>query len=70
MVTGGLDGSDRLDSTEIYTDTTSAWRIVAGKLPATMYHLTATTFDNRVLVFGKMCYLAWDFRNNDHFRWI
>ena len=60
MVTGGLRYLDGvgvgagvrkyLDSTEIYDD--NDWKTVTGKLPSPMYHLRATTFENRVYIFG------------------
>ena len=52
MVTGGWDGSTRLDSTEIFSD--SVWRTVAGKLPEAMVYLFVATITNRVLLFGKL----------------
>ena len=55
LVTGGAtlyngNGGIRIASTEIYSD--NAWRTV-GNLPSTMWGMSAATFDNRVLVFGK-----------------
>ena len=57
MVTGGIRVTDPLlgvskylDSTEIYDD--NDWKTVTGKLPSPMYHLRATTFENRVYIFG------------------
>ena len=54
MVTGGWDGSTRLDDTEIFSDNT--WRTVAGKLPQPMKDLRVATINNRVLLFGIIDY--------------
>ena len=42
----------RIASTEIYDSTDNTWRVV-GRLPATIWGMSATTLDNRVLLFGK-----------------
>ena len=56
MVTGGItihNGNPgiRVGSTEIYSN--NAWRF-AGNLPATMWGMSAVSFDNKILVFGKI----------------
>ena len=40
----------RIDSTEIYSD--NAWTFV-GKLPETMWGMSATSLNNKVLLFGN-----------------
>ena len=40
----------RIDSTEVYSD--NAWSFV-GKLPATMWGMSATSLNNKVLLFGN-----------------
>ena len=40
----------RIDSTEVYSD--NAWRFV-GKLPATIWGMSSTSFNNKVLLFGN-----------------
>ena len=49
---GGYDGSNRLDSTEIYGEDVNVWRTVADKLPHTQY-MSITFIGNRVLLFGE-----------------
>ena len=51
MVTGGYDGSSRLDSTEIFSD--NVWRTIPAKLSAPMFGLGVVTINNRVLAFGN-----------------
>ena len=51
-MTGGHGGSIQFDSTEIYRN--NVWRTVAAKLPAKMFDMRATTFNNRVLVTGNL----------------
>ena len=52
MVTGGHGETAPwfLDTTEVYQD--NEWRTVPGKLPMPLASLRATTFNNRVLLFG------------------
>ena len=50
IVTGGYDGSNNLDSTEIYQD--SVWRTVSGKLPVPMSYMSAATASGRTFLFG------------------
>ena len=57
LVTGGSDGSDELDSTEILEDTT--WRITA-PLPSARWNLRAASIDNKILVFGKNIFIFYD----------
>ena len=54
LVTGGWDGSDYLDSTEILED--NNWRITA-PLPSARYYLRAASIDNKILVFGKNIFI-------------
>ena len=54
LVTGGWDGSDVLDSTEILED--KNWRITA-PLPSGRYSFSAASIDNKILVFGKNIYI-------------
>ena len=51
LVTGGHDGSDRLDSTEIFDPDRGSWSAGA-VLPSPVRRLRAASIDNRVLVFG------------------
>ena len=55
LVTGGVtiykgNGGIRISSSEVYSD--NVWRFV-GKLKETMYGMSATTLNNKVLLFGK-----------------
>ena len=50
IVTGGYDGSTRLDSTEVYQD--NVWRTV-GKLPVPISSMKAATASGRTFLFGK-----------------
>ena len=54
LVTGGYDGSDYLDSTEILED--KNWRITA-PLPSARISLRAASFDNKILVFGRNIFI-------------
>ena len=51
-MTGGatLVGGIRIDSTEVYSDNTWTFK---GKLPETMWGMSATSLDNKVFVFGN-----------------
>ena len=55
MVTGGWTGSNRFDSTEIFSD--NVWRTVTAKLPDPMYDLRVVTINNRVLTFGNSLFM-------------
>ena len=52
MVAGGYTGSAGLDTTEVYQD--NEWRTVSGKLPRAMSSMEAATFNNKILLFGKI----------------
>ena len=54
LVTGGLglDGSQSLDSTEVYNPSVGGWAITGAKLPIPMFGLKAINIDDRVLIFG------------------
>ena len=51
LVSGGSDGSDYLDSTEIFDPSLGSWRAGAA-LPSPRSDLRATNIDNRVLLFS------------------
>ena len=50
MVTGGYDGSNRIDTTEVFQD--NVWRTVSGKRTVPTSGLRTATVDNRVFSFG------------------
>ena len=52
MVTGGKDGSNYLDTTEVYNKD-EVWVTVSGRLPTGIIRPRAITLSNRVLMFGK-----------------
>ena len=52
MVTGGWDGAEILDSTELYDPSMGSWSAGA-KLPQPMSGLKATNIKDRVLLFGN-----------------
>ena len=52
MVVGGDDGSTLLDTTEVYQD--NEWRTLSGTLPRAMAGMAVTTFNNKILLFGKI----------------
>ena len=52
-MTGGYDGSDYLDSTELYDSVAGTWTTAAAKLPSPYIALMATNINNKVLIFGK-----------------
>ena len=57
LVTGGWDGSDELDSTEILEDKNwSYWRMTA-PLPSARDGLRAASIDNKILVFGRNIFI-------------
>ena len=56
LVTGGYDGSDYLDSTEIYDPDHGSWSDGAA-LPSPRSSLTATTIANRILLLGIDIYI-------------
>ena len=51
LVTGGANGSNWLDSTEIYDPDIGSWTDGA-VLPSARSSLTAATIVNRILIFG------------------
>ena len=51
-MTGGDDGSNKLDTTEIYQD--NVWRTVSGKLPVPMWGMNVRTISNRLILTGKL----------------
>ena len=53
MVTGGLTGSDYLDTTETFTSDEDTWTTTGARLPRPMYGLRAATIDDRILIFGN-----------------
>ena len=53
MVTGGSDGSNRLDSTELLRPGSSWKEISSARLPRSMGGVGLTTVDNRVILFGE-----------------
>ena len=58
LVTGGRDGSDRLDSTEILED--KNWRTITASLPSARYGFSAASIDNKILVFGKNIFIFYN----------
>ena len=57
LVTGGWDGTDRLDSTEILED--NNWKITAS-LPSARDDFIAASIDNKILVFGRNIFIFYD----------
>ena len=53
MVTGGLTGSDYLDTTETFTSDEDSWTTTGARLPRPMGALRAATIDDRILIFGN-----------------
>ena len=51
LVTGGANGSNWLDSTEIYDPDIGSWKAGAA-LPVPRSNLAAATIVNRILIFG------------------
>ena len=52
LVTGGWDGAEILDSTELFDPSLGTWTMGA-KLPQPMSGMKAANINNRVLIFGK-----------------
>ena len=53
MVAGGGESeSGLLDTTEVYQD--NEWRIVSGMLPRAMSSMEVTTFNDKILLIGKI----------------
>ena len=53
LVTGGRDGRDYLDSTELLVPGFGSWRLATGLLPRPMRGVRMTTVDNIVFVLGE-----------------
>ena len=51
-MTGGFDGTNILDDTEIYSN--KVWSTLTGKLPLALYDLRIVNFKERILLFGKI----------------
>ena len=57
LVTGGWN-SGYLDSTEtIRPGSDTKWQVISSRLPRPMVGVGVTTFENRVLLFGELCYV-------------
>ena len=52
LVTGGYDGYDLLDTTELYDPSVGSWTARA-RLPRPMAYLTAAYISGQVLFFGE-----------------
>ena len=52
LVIGGWDGSQALDSTEIFDPVLGSWAVGA-KLPQPIYGLQALNINDHVLIFGN-----------------
>ena len=52
LVTGGLNGSNYLDSTEVFDPSVGSWTAGA-RLPRPMWELRATYIADQVLIFGE-----------------
>ena len=59
LVTGGYDGNDYLDSTELLVPGSGSWRLAAGLLPRPMYSMGVATVDNNLYLTGDVI-LLWD----------
>ena len=54
LVTGGSgDSYVGLDSTEVYDPSVGSWTVTGARLPRTMFGLTATNIEDRILIFGE-----------------
>ena len=53
LVTGGFDGNDRLSSTELLTETATAWTF-SGQLPTPRDALHGANIDGKILMTGNM----------------
>ena len=58
LVTGGTNGTDHIDSTEIFDPDLGSWRVGA-TLTSPMRGMTAVNIDNRVLILGIYQHLTW-----------
>merc|ERR1711879_381549 len=52
LVTGGYDGSDAFDSTEVYNPSVFSWTVKKARLPRAMAGLIAAYIEDKVLIFG------------------
>ena len=52
-MTGGYDGNDKLDSTELLVPGSYSWRLAAGLLPRPMVDVRVATVDNKVFLTGE-----------------
>ena len=52
LVSGGWDGGNPLDSTELLVETASAW-VYSGQLPSARRGLRGANIDNKVLMTGN-----------------
>ena len=57
LVTGGYDGNDRLDTTELLVPGSGSWRLAAGLLPRPMYSMGVATVDNTLYLTGRIVIL-------------
>ena len=53
LVTGGYDGNDRLDSTELLVPGSGSWRLATGLLPRPMTAMSVATVDNILYLTGR-----------------
>ena len=54
LVTGGYDGNDRLDSTELLVPGSSSWRLATGLLPRPMGDMSVATVANTLYLTGNI----------------
>ena len=57
LVTGGYDGNDYLDSTELLVPGSDSWRLATGLLPRPMYSMGVATVDNTLYLTGRIVIL-------------
>ena len=57
LVTGGYDGNDYLDSTELLVPGSGSWRLATGLLPRPMYSMGVATVDNTLYLTGRIVIL-------------
>ena len=53
LVTGGWDDGDKFQSTELLTESASAW-VFSGQLPTPRTGLQGANIDNRILMTGNI----------------
>ena len=56
-MTGGSDGNDYLDSTELLVLGSGSWRLAAGLLPRPMSGVSVATVDNTLYLTGGIVIL-------------